>query len=199
MFLLKFFSYDHLYSERIEMIEIMTVGHSNASWDEFSYALGQFDIGCVIDVRSLPRSRWRHFNKPQLRVRLNQVGIAYVHMGDALGGMPVSGPTDYAARRGTETFNTAIDDILAIAARCTPALLCAEGDPLHCHRYTLIARHLHSLSNVRVSHIRHDGTLESHDEAEERLLTLHKLSGALLTDRGERLAEAYARQERKLG
>lgn len=181
------------------MINVLTVGHSNVSWDEFSYALDQFDIGCVIDVRSSPRSRWPHFNKPQLRARLNWVGVSYIYMGDALGGMPVNDPTDYVTRRRTETFTTAIDDILAIAARCRPALLCSERDVLQCHRFTLIARHLHSLPNVRVAHIRHDGTLETHDEAEDRLLTLHKLSDDLLTNRSERLAEAYARQERKLG
>ena len=181
------------------MIDVLTVGHSNIGWDEFSYALDQFDIGCIIDVRSSPRSRWQHFCKPQLRVRLNRVGIAYVHLGDDLGGMPVSGPTDYATRRGTTAFATGIETIMGIAARCTPALLCSERDVLHCHRFLLIARHLHSLPDVRVTHIRHDGTLESHEEAEERLLARHKLTGDLLTDRDQRLAEAYALQERKLG
>jgi hypothetical protein len=77
--------------------------------------------------------------------------------------------------------------------------LCSERDVLQCHRFSLIARHLHDLPGVRVAHIRHDGTLETHDEAEERLLALHSLCGDLLTERGQRLAEAYARQERKLG
>lgn len=181
------------------MKDILSLGHSNIGWEEFSYALDQFDIGCIIDVRSSPRSRWQHFNKPQLRVSLNRIGVSYIHMGDALGGMPVSGPTDYATRRGTATFATGIESVLAIAARCRPALLCAERDPLHCHRFLLISRHLHGLPEVRVSHIRHNGTLESHEEAEERLLMLHKLSGDLLADRGPRLTEAYARQERKLG
>lgn len=181
------------------MIDVLTVGHSNIGWDEFSYALDQFDVGCIIDVRSSPRSRWQHFCKPELRVRLNRVGIAYVHLGDDLGGIPTSGPTDYATRRTTAAFSTGIESVLAIAARCTPALLCSERDPLHCHRFLLIARHLHSLPDVRVSHIRHNGTLEHHDEAEKRLLALHKLSGDLLSDRSQRLAEAYARQERKLG
>lgn len=181
------------------MINVMTVGHSNVSWDEFHYALDQFDVGCVIDVRSSPRSRWQHFNKPQLRVRLNRVGVGYIHLGDDLGGMPVSGPTDYAARHRTSAFATAIETALEVAARCTPALLCSERDPLHCHRFLLISRHLHSLPGVRVSHIRHDGTLESHEQAEERLLALHKLTADLLSDRSQRLTEAYARQERKLG
>lgn len=181
------------------MINIMTVGHSNIGWDGFSYALDQFGVGCIVDVRSSPRSRWQHFCKPQLRVRLNGVGISYVHLGDALGGMPISGPTEYTTRRGTAAFATAIDSVLAIAARCRPALLCSERDVLQCHRFVLISRHLHSPPDVRVSHIRHNGTLETHEEAEERLLTLHKLSGSgeLLTDRSQRLADAYARQERK--
>lgn len=181
------------------MINVLTVGHSNIGWDEFAYALDQFDLGCIIDVRSSPRSRWQHFSKPQLRVRLNRVGISYIHLGDDLGGMPRSGPTDYATRRGTAAFATGIENVLGIAARCRPALLCSERDPLHCHRFLLISRHLHGLPEVRVSHIRHNGTLESHEEAEERLLALYKLSDDLLTDRSERLVEAYARQERKLG
>lgn len=180
------------------MINIMTIGHSNIGWNEFYYALNQFNVGCIVDVRSSPRSRWRHFCKPELRVRLNRVGMSYVHLGDALGGMPPNGPTDYATRRGTAAFTTAIDTILAIAERCTPALLCAERDTLHCHRFSLIARHLHDLPGVPVTHIRHDGTVESHEEAEARLLTLHKLAPDLIPDHKERLAEAYVRQERKL-
>lgn len=181
------------------MMNVITMGHSNVGWDEFHYTLDHFNVGCIIDVRSSPRSRWQHFNKPQLRVRLNQVGISYIHMGEALGGMPVSGPADYATRREAADFTMAIDSVLAIATRCRPALLCSERDPLQCHRFLLISRHLHSLSNVRVAHIRHDGTLEAHEQAEERLLAMHKLTGNLLADRGQRLAEAYARQEQKFG
>jgi uncharacterized protein (DUF488 family) len=181
------------------MINVLTLGHSNADWDNFCHALDQFNVDCIVDVRSSPRSRWRHFNKPELRVRLNRVGVSYIHMGDALGGMPASGTTDYATRRGTAAFTAGIETVLGIAARCTPALLCAERDPLQCHRFSLIARHLHSLPDVGVSHIRHDGTLESQEEAENRLLALHKISDDLLTSRDQQVADAYARQERKLG
>ena len=120
-------------------------------------------------------------------------------LGDDLGGMPMSGPTDYATRRSTAAFATGIEAVLGIAARCRPALLCSERDPLHCHRFLMISRHLHGLPEVRVSHIRHDGTLESHEEAEARLMALHGLTADMLTDHNERLAEAYTRQERKLG
>ena len=181
------------------MKDILSLGHSNIGWEEFSYALEQFDIGCIVDVRSSPRSRWQHFCKPELRGRLNRMGVSYIHLGDALGGRPWIGPTDYATRRGTAAFATGIETVLGIAARCTPALLCSEREVLQCHRFLLISRHLHCLPGVGVSHIRHDGTLETHEEAEERLLALHKLSGDLLTDRDQRLAEAYTRQERKVG
>lgn len=181
------------------MKNILSLGHSNISWDEFYYAVDHFGISCIIDVRSSPRSRWQHFNKAELRGRLNRIGISYVHLGDALGGMPKSGPTDYTTRRQTAAFATAIESVLAIARRCRAALLCSERDALHCHRFLLISRHLHNLPDVRVSHIRHDGTLESHAQAEERLLNLHRLAGNLLVDHADRLAEAYARQERKCG
>ncbi|WP_161554085.1 DUF488 domain-containing protein [Novosphingobium meiothermophilum] len=181
------------------MISVLSVGHSNIGWDEFSYALDQFNVGCIIDVRSSPWSRWQHFCKTELRGRLNRVGVSYVHLGDVLGGRPRSGPTDYATRRGTAAFTTGIKTVLEIAARCTPALLCAERDPLHCHRFLLISRHLNELPNVGVWHIRHDGTLEGHSQAEDRLLALHGMSGDLLASREEQVAEAYTRQERRLG
>lgn len=181
------------------MSDILTIGHSNVSWDEFHYGLDYFDVDCIIDVRSSPRSRWPQFRKYDLRAALNRVGISYIHLGDALGGHPKHGPTAYDERRGTPAFATGIESVLSIASRCRPALMCSEGDPLHCHRFLLISRHLNDLPDVGVWHIRHDGTLEGHTQAENRLLALHSMSDDLLTSREDQVAEAYARQERRLG
>jgi uncharacterized protein (DUF488 family) len=181
------------------MKQLMTIGHSNVCWEEFHYALDYFDVNCIIDVRSSPTSRWSQFRKEQLRLALNRVGISYVHLGDSLGGHPKSGPTAYDARRGTASFATGIESVLAIADRCRPALMCSEAEPLRCHRFLLISRHLNALPDVGVWHIRHDGTLESHTQAENRLLALHRMPQNLLTCREEQMAKAYVRQERKLG
>lgn len=181
------------------MKDVLTIGHSNVSWDEFYYALDYFDVDCIIDVRSSPRSRWPQFCKHALRAALNRAGISYVYLGDALGGHPKHGPTAYDERRSTPAFATGVESVLSIADRCRPALMCSEGEPLHCHRFLLISRHLNALPGVGVWHIRHDGTLEGHGQAEDRLLTLHGMSGDLLASREEQVAEAYTRQERRLG
>lgn len=181
------------------MKHILTVGHSNISWDEFHYALDHFDVDCIVDVRSSPTSRWPQFRQKALQSALNRVGISYVHLGDALGGHPKTGPSDYIARRNTSEFDAGINSLLSIAKRCRLALMCSEGDPLHCHRFLLISRHLASLPDIGLWHIRHDGTLEGHEQAESRLLVLQGMTDDLLLSRQELLADAYARQERKLG
>ena len=49
------------------------------------------------------------------------------------------------------------------------ALMCAEKDPLNCHRTILVARHLFALG-ITVQHILADGTLESHAQVLNRLI-----------------------------
>ena len=53
------------------------------------------------------------------------------------------------------------------------AVMCAEKDPLDCHRAILVSRHLKVLG-ICVQHILSDGELEDHDESERRLV--HRLS-----------------------
>jgi len=74
------------------------------------------------------------------------------------------------------------------------ALMCAEKDPLNCHRALLVARRLHE-TGIQVSHIRADKTLESQQDMENRLLALCKLpEGNAFKRRDEFLADAYAIQ-----
>ena len=71
------------------------------------------------------------------------------------------------------------------------ALLCAEKDPLNCHRALLVARKLYE-SGTPIRHIHADGTLESHQALESRLLKLCKLpEGDMFTAREDFVAEAY--------
>ena len=71
------------------------------------------------------------------------------------------------------------------------ALMCAEKDPLDGHRALLVARRLFE-AGVPVSHILADGTLESHEALEARLLAMCKLPERdLFTSREEFVADAY--------
>ncbi len=76
-------------------------------------------------------------------------------------------------------------------ARHRVCLLCAERDPLDCHRCLLIGRAL-AERGLAVGHILADGTIEPHSASDERLLVM--AGGDLFRDRAERLAHAYRRR-----
>lgn len=177
---------------------IYTIGHSSHSWEIFRELVEQTDLDCVVDVRSSPTSRWRHFGRHELRARLNQLGVSYLFLGDQLGGRPASGPTDYEAMARTASFAAGIEKVVEIAGRCRPAMMCSEHDPLDCHRFLLVARHLVEQRRVGVSHILRDGHVEPHEHTEDRLLALYG-GDDLFETRQERLAHAFRWQARRLG
>jgi len=80
-------------------------------------------------VRAYPASR-RHpqFSKDSLSAFLQEAGIAYRWEGKALGGMRPS----YAEHMQTEEFQAAAAALAA--GRDRICIMCAEGDPAHCHR-----------------------------------------------------------------
>lgn len=73
--------------------------------------------------------------------------------------------------------------------------MCAEKEPLDCHRTLLVSRAL-DWGGVAVSHILADGRLESHGDAMLRLLDIAGLPrDDLFRNQAELVAEALARQE----
>ena len=122
----------------------------------------------------MPHSRWApQFNKEALAATLAQNGIVYVFLGNELGGRPKeasllkTGKPDYAAMAGAESFRSGIERAIAGAKTHRIALMCAERDPIDCHRFLLIARHL-SARGIPVAHILASGEVEAHDETERR-------------------------------
>jgi uncharacterized protein (DUF488 family) len=72
-------------------------------------------------------------------------------------------------------------------------LLCAEREPLDCHRCLLVGRAL-AARGLTLGHIRPDGTIEPHAATEQRLLALAGGEADLFRGRTERLAHAYRRR-----
>jgi uncharacterized protein (DUF488 family) len=77
-------------------------------------------------------------------------------------------------------------------ARHRVCLLCAEREPLDCHRCLLVGRAL-AERGLALGHIRADGTIEPHAATEQRLLALAG-EADLFRDPAERLARAYRRR-----
>ncbi|MER3491019.1 MAG: hypothetical protein C4323_01035 [Mastigocladus sp. ERB_26_2] len=162
-------------------MEIFTIGHSNHSIEIFITLLQKHQITALADVRSHPYSRYLpHFNYAELKLALLNAGIHYVFLGRELGARPndlscyVDGKAVYAKIASTQHFTEGIQRLLKGAESYRIALMCAEQDPITCHRSILICQHL-SKFNLDINHILKDGELESHSALEERLLKLHQL------------------------
>jgi uncharacterized protein (DUF488 family) len=153
---------------------IFTIGHSNHASERFLNLLAGVQITAVADVRSVPHSRWApQYNKDTLAKALGDAQIAYVYLGRELGGRPgdprllQNGKPNYDAMARTQAFRDGIARILEGSKTHRIALMCAERDPLDCHRFHLIARHLDE-NNLPVSHILTNGAVERHQDTEDR-------------------------------
>lgn len=187
---------------------VFTIGHSNHSPEAFVELLAQHGVDEVIDVRSSPSSRYLpHFNHDVLSQILDDVGIDYVFLGGQLGGRP-PGPSYYDADgrvlyervSDTEFFDDGIGQVVRVADERRVALMCAEKDPLDCHRTLLLAQSLVK-RGVAVGHILADGGVEDHIAALNRLVDMLKLppNGDMFRSKDEVIAEAVARQAKKVG
>ena len=182
---------------------ILTIGHSNLVLSDFLELLQQNLVTAVVDVRSQPYSRFNPaYGRESIKKSLRSNGIEYVFMGRELGARTsdpecyVDGQVQYGILARTNQFKEGIDRVVAGADRHCIALMCAERDPLQCHRAILVARVLNE-RGLSVSHIHSDGRLETHENAMRRLLNLVGLptvdlfrTWAELLDEGLRLQES---------
>jgi len=185
---------------------LFTIGHSSLELEEFLKILVTHEIRIVCDVRSRPGSfRFPQFNREPLEACLASAGIQYEFLGEALGGRPsdprtyhADGIVNYEERRKAPDFRAGLDRLLDLCRASNIALMCAEEDPLQCHRFLMICPALLD-RGVTPSHIRRGGELESQRQAEDRLLKLHDLaafdSGSLfVSERDAALQDALRRQ-----
>ena len=156
---------------------VFTVGHSSHAIETFLKLLDRHGISAICDVRSSPYSRFSpQFNKEALSKSLGEHGIRYVFLGKELGARsndPLcyrDGRVRYGTLASTELFRSGIERVrLGVERGYKMALMCAERDPLDCHRTVLVARSLER-DGFNILHILIDGSLETQDEAAARLI-----------------------------
>jgi uncharacterized protein (DUF488 family) len=177
------------------IVVIHTIGHSTRRIEELLSMLREAGVKLLVDVRRFPVSR-RHpqFGKDRLAGSLAGGGIGYRHE-EALGGhrTPRDGSANtawredafrgYADHMASVEFQAALDRVLARAADTGVAVMCAEGDPMHCHRRLLsdflVAR------GAEVRHILAPGQAQPHALHEAaRLLP----DGGIVYDRAGQLS-----------
>jgi uncharacterized protein (DUF488 family) len=177
--------------------DLLTIGHSNLPADRFMTLLASAGVTALADVRSIPFSRWcPWFSGKALAQRLAGENIAYLALGEQLGGRPRdpklyrNGVADYEAMAARPEFVAGLERVVDEIARHRVCLLCAEREPLDCHRCLLVGRAL-TERGLALGHVRADGTIEPHAATEDRLLALAGDETDLFRDRAERLAHAY--------
>ena len=184
---------------------VLTVGHSTHALEAFVALLRQHGVTAVADVRSAPYSRFNpQFNREPLAEALGSEGVRYVYLGKELGGRSEDpachegGRIRYDRVAATQSFRSGLARVVDGATRYRIALMCAEKEPLHCHRTLLVARALDE-QGVDVAHIHADGALEPHRAAMDRLLDLRNLprEGDLSGTREEFIDMAIARQAQR--
>lgn len=184
---------------------IYTIGHSNLEIGRFMALLKQHNVEAIADVRSSPYSQYNpQFNREQLQRSLHAAGLAYVFLGEELGARRSErecyskGRADYGLISQAAAFKRGIERVIQGAARMRIALLCAEKDPIDCHRCILVSPELRRLG-LQVSHILPDGSLEDHSQTEKRLLELFSLEESdLFLSSQESVANAYKMQGEKV-
>jgi uncharacterized protein (DUF488 family) len=180
---------------------LYTIGHSNHDIATFIGLLKQHGITALGDVRSHPYSRYvPQYSCDALKAALAGAGIAYVFLGKELGARSENpacyrqGKVQYDRLAQEPIFAEGIERLIQGMQRYRIALMCAEKDPLDCHRALLVARKLFE-AGTPISHIHADGSLESHQAIESRLLAVCKLpEGDMFKSREEFISEAYSIQ-----
>lgn len=141
------------------ILKIYSIGHGNDEIEGFIERLNKHRITMLYDVRRYPNSaRLAHFKRDALQLFLSHSNIAYKFGGQALGGFREGSYFDYMQ---SLEFQNGVSALIKSAHSQTMAFMCAEYDPLRCHR-KFISEFLHA-RNFHVFHILKDGKSITHN------------------------------------
>lgn len=157
---------------------ILTIGHSNHPVESFLTLLQRHGVTALADIRSRPYSRrYPQYNRESLKKTLQNEEIQYVYLGKELGGRShspdcyIEGRLSYELLIMKAYFQEGISRLIDGMKTYQVAIMCAEKDPLHCHRTTLVGRALFH-RGITVRHIHGDGELEDYPESAGRLMDI---------------------------
>lgn len=192
---------------------IYTIGYTAFEPEAFVGVLKRHGIQCLVDVRTIPASsRLPQYSRPMLEAMLKRAGLRYRHYPE-FGARQEDpkwyteeGYLDFGRYISSDAFQEGMKKLrkgMALGYRF--ALMCAEKDPVNCHRAIMVARGF-AMAGFEVAHIRVDEQgrdfLESQGELELRMMRKQgddpdQLS--LIDPLEERVNRAYRRQNAAIG
>lgn len=168
---------------------LFTIGYSGRTINDFIALLVQHKVTALCDVRSTPySSRNPQCNREPLMKALKAHNIDYVFLGEELGARPkdrscyVAGKAIYQKIAATPLFKSGLERIESgVQKGYVLALMCAEKDPMMCHRSILICRNLRG-RQISIWHIIDHENTESQSQLEKHLVAQLKLELDLFKD-----------------
>lgn len=190
---------------------IYTIGHSTHPIERFIGMLTAQGIRLVVDVRTSAASRFAQYNKKSLSRALEDSGLLYRHQPEAFGArqtdyslLDPDRRVDFEKVRSTPMFKSALDELLReTTSGVSIALMCAEGDPLDCHRFSMIAPALKE-KDFEIKHILPDQTIMTQEALEHRLLQLYEMELSQVdmfqaSEQIDPLQKAYRLKNKEIG
>lgn len=147
---------------------LYTLGHSRHPIDVFVGLLAGQGITRVLDVRGQPYSRFNpQYNREPMARSLDEAGIAYEWWGEHLSGRPKDpalrdseGNVLWDRARAWPPLHAAVLRLTETLYHDRSCLVCAEENPLGCHRRFLLTPPFEA-QGATVHHIRGDGRIET--------------------------------------
>lgn len=194
----------------IMMAQIFTIGYTAfPNQNDFVAILKKYNVLCAIDVRSYPMASqfYAVYSKPTLELLLKNHNIIYRNYAKEFGARQENreyfmeeGCLDFKRFAKSEEFLNGVEKIKKILfLNYNLALMCAEKDPIDCHRTIMIGRAL-NLLGFDIKHILAGGNLQTQQEIDFRLLKFYHLDeSSLFQTKDELIDEAYIRKNIQIG
>lgn len=190
---------------------LYTIGYATKPIDEFIEQLKRYSVDVVADIRSVPYSKVFHvYHKESIAAHLKASNIQYVYLGEELG--PRSKDSSHYDEDKQVVFDRLMQsDLFKQGVKrlhkgskkgFSIALMCAEKDPATCHRSLLVGYFLQHYSSpfegkCEILHIKHDGSVESQSQLEERLPEINDIKVDMFMSAEEQARQAYEVQLKK--
>ena len=187
----------------MDKYRLYTVGHSNQSQEEFLGLLRSHDVNCVVDVRSVPASKYTpQFNMEPLKWFLKSHGIQYLHFGEEFGARRTDcidddGQVNFELAIETPNFKRGVDRLMnGLEKSFQISLMCSEANPLECHRFSLVSRYFYD-NGLDVQHIMKDAGLVPHKTLEEQMISDYLHSRKYHVPDIDELFDSYTLQDQR--
>ncbi len=192
---------------------VYTVGYSGFSFDEFCKLLKKNEIQLVIDVRSVPFSkRYPEYNRDVLKNSLAQHRIYYRNYAHEFGARQEErrfytkdGYLDFELFSKSEAFQEGVEKLCkSMQQNYTFTLMCAEKNPLDCHRAIMVSRAF-SERGYKVVHLLPRNKVITQNDFNKMLLDKYYPNRQQLSlldspkDDSELLKQAYRYRNKEIG